>query len=378
MSEYFNVIIKRFEKFILGYSFQKFAMGKQEMVYLIEDSIIEYISVRKENCGNIVIEEIFNEGLYNLELKKFINQPEGAIVHYFPYRGGLGISTPFVKSEFEKVNQRLPELKIKERYDLWPGFSVPHLVFELQDEGKVDFAICQTNAKQTLNKVISIGSELLIACVTAPDFGTKKYVDCGLKYSFQIDCNMRDIMMHRLQVDTSSWRKKNLGGGKLGLEEKGMKYCWINAHIKNSEERFNGKIIEDIKNGIYEDVDWYEYIIPENKWKSEQLVLEIVKQLYPKETVWYQYRPDFLKTDKGQLSYDIFIGKMRVAIEYQGKQHFEPVEIFGGIDSFERQKERDALKYRLSRENGIKLIYINYWEDITPALIKKRIEESSY
>lgn len=378
MSEYFNVIIKRFEKFILGYSFQKFAIGNQEMVYLIEDSIIEYISVRKENCGHIVIEEIFNEGLYNLELKKFINQPEGAIVHYFPYRGGLGISTPFVKSEFEKVNQRLPELKIKERYDLWPGFSVPHLVFELQDEGKVGFAICQTNAKQTLNKVISIGSELLIACVTAPDFGTKKYVDCGLKYSFQIDCNMRDIMMHRLQVDTSSWRKKNLGGGKLGLEEKGMKYCWINAHIKNSEERFNGKIIEDIKNGIYEDVDWYEYIIPENKWKSEQLVLEIVKQLYPKETVWYQYRPDFLKTDKGQLSYDIFIGKMRVAIEYQGKQHFEPVEIFGGIDSFERQKERDALKYKLSRENGIKLIYINYWEDITPALIKERIEESSY
>lgn len=378
MSKYFNVIIKRFEKFILGYSFQKFAIGNQEMVYLIEDSIIEYISVRKENGGHIVIEEIFNEGLYNLELKKFTNQPEGTIVHYFPYRGGLGISTPFVKSEFERVNQRLPELKIKERYDLWPGFSVPHLVFELQDEGKVGFAICQTNAKQTLNKVISIGSELLIACVTAPDFGTKKYVDCGLKYSFQIDYNMRDIMMHRLQVDTSSWRKKNLGGGKLGLEEKGMKYCWINAHIKDSEERFNGKIIEDIKNGIYKDVDWYEYIIPENKWKSEQLVLEIVKQLYPKETVWYQYRPDFLKTDKGQLSYDIFIGKMRVAIEYQGKQHFEPVEIFGGIDSFERQKERDALKYKLSRENGIKLIYINYWEDITPALIKERIEESSY
>lgn len=77
--------------------------------------------------------------------------------------------------------------------------------------------------------------------------------------------------------DTSSWRKKNLGGGKLGLEEKGMKYYWINAWVKNPEERFDGKIIEDIKKGVYIDVDKYEYVIPENKWKSEPIVYEIVK-----------------------------------------------------------------------------------------------------
>lgn len=66
---------------------------------------------------------------------------------------------------------------------------------------------------------------------------------------------------------------------------------------------------------------------------------------------------------------------MRVAIEYQGKQHFEPVEIIGGKDSLEKQKERDSLKRKLSEENGVKLVYINYWDDITPDLIKERIEE---
>ena len=68
---------------------------------------------------------------------------------------------------------------------------------------------------------------------------------------------------------------------------------------------------------------------------------------------------------------------MRVAIEYQGKQHFEPVDIFGGQESFERQKTRDALKRKLSEENGVKLVYINYWDDITPELIKERIEEET-
>ena len=380
--DYFKAVIERFEGYIADYSYNKFSFGNQEVVYLIEDSIIEYFSIREENHGRVIIEEIFNEGIYDLKLKKFENQPEGAIVQFFPYYGGLGRSNPYMKSHFERVNKMLPELEIRDRYINWPGFSIPHLVFELTDEGKVGYAICQTNAKQTIKKVIDIGSDLLLSCVTAPDFDLiyekygKEYASCGLHYHFQIDRNMKEIMLQRLKVDTSSWRKKNLGGGKLGLEEKGMKYYWINAWVKNPEERFDGKIIEDIKKGVYVDVDKYEYVIPENKWKSEQIVYEIVKQLYPKNSVWYQYRPDFLKTEKGQLSYDIFIGKMKVAIEYQGKQHFEPVEIFGGKENFEKQKERDVLKKKLSDENGIKLVYINYWEDITAELIRKKVEES--
>ena len=35
-----------------------------------------------------------------------------------------------------------------------------------------------------------------------------------------------------------------------------------------------------------------------------------------------------------------------------------------------------GLKAEKSRKNGIKLIYINYWESITPSLIKERVEEA--
>lgn len=70
----------------------------------------------------------------------------------------------------------------------------------------------------------------------------------------------------------------------------------------------------------------------------------------------------------------IFDTVLNVAIEYQGKQHFEPVEIFGGKEHYKEQVERDKLKYRLSRENGVALVYINYWDDISPELIRERIE----
>jgi hypothetical protein len=106
------------------------------------------------------------------------------------------------------------------------------------------------------------------------------------------------------------------------------------------------------------------------------LVYNIVQQLYPAENVYYQYRPDYLLSGKGQLSYDIYIAKYRIAIEYQGKQHFEPVRIFGGVEGFEKQRNRDQLKLQLSKEQGVTLIYINYWEDISVELVRQKIAEA--
>ena len=77
-----------------------------------------------------------------------------------------------------------------------------------------------------------------------------------------------------------------------------------------------------------------------------------------------------------QLSYDDFIPSLHLAFEYQGKQHFEPVDFFGGKDSFEKQQWRDKQKLKLSIENHITLVYINYWDDLNVQLIQQRIKEA--
>ena len=100
-----------------------------------------------------------------------------------------------------------------------------------------------------------------------------------------------------------------------------------------------------------------------------------VKELYKRNKVIHQHRPYFLRTELGQLSYDIFICGKNIAIEYQGKQHFEPIELFGGKENFETQQKRDEKKRKLSKENNIHLVYINYWEDITKELIKRKISD---
>lgn len=58
-----------------------------------------------------------------------------------------------------------------------------------------------------------------------------------------------------------------------------------------------------------------------------------------------------------KLPFDFYIPKYNTCIEYDGRQHFEPVY---GQENLELQKVRDRLKDEYCKENGIKLIRIPY------------------
>lgn len=63
-------------------------------------------------------------------------------------------------------------------------------------------------------------------------------------------------------------------------------------------------------------------------------------------------------------SLDIYIPSMNIAIEYQGRQHFVPVSIYGGEEHFLKQKQRDINKYNECKEHNIKLFYFTKEKEI--------------
>lgn len=66
----------------------------------------------------------------------------------------------------------------------------------------------------------------------------------------------------------------------------------------------------------------------------------------------------------GLQSLDFYLPKQNVAIECQGKQHFEPINFFGGKEGLKAECKRDKLKHSLCSNNGVKLIYYaNYKYD---------------
>ena len=86
------------------------------------------------------------------------------------------------------------------------------------------------------------------------------------------------------------------------------------------------------------------------KWKNELSLFHAVRKRYP-DTL-YQYRPEWL----GRQSIDLYIPSIRTAIEYQGVQHYRPVEFFGGEEALSHRQELDQIKRQLCLENEVRLI----------------------
>ena len=84
-----------------------------------------------------------------------------------------------------------------------------------------------------------------------------------------------------------------------------------------------------------------------------------------------QYSNTFLIENGHPQFIDIYIPSKKIGIEYQGRQHFIPVNAFGGKLEFEKQKIRDLKKYNKSKENGIKILYFSYEKEIPENYIDK-------
>ena len=110
-------------------------------------------------------------------------------------------------------------------------------------------------------------------------------------------------------------------------------------------------------------------------WKNETFLFKIIYELF--ETVGveviHHYRPSFLKGQELDIYFE-HDGK-RIGIEYQGLQHFEPVDYFGGELTFAATVERDERKKRICIENTVTLIYVNYDETISQDFVLRRLKE---
>jgi len=89
-------------------------------------------------------------------------------------------------------------------------------------------------------------------------------------------------------------------------------------------------------------------------WISETSLYYELKNHFNTENVIHHGHPSWL----GKQHVDIWLPKHNIGIEYQGKQHDEPVEFFGGEESFIKNKERDKRKKRLFKENNSDLIEV--------------------
>lgn len=93
-----------------------------------------------------------------------------------------------------------------------------------------------------------------------------------------------------------------------------------------------------------------------------------------------QYKNKNLKgIGKKSLSYDFYLPNHNLFIEYQGIQHYEPIDFFGGEKSFENQQKNDELKRIYAKKNSIELLEISYldFNNIEQILCNKILKQSA-
>lgn len=73
---------------------------------------------------------------------------------------------------------------------------------------------------------------------------------------------------------------------------------------------------------------------------------------------------------------DFYLPSKNLYIEYNGEQHYRPVDFFGGEEGFKKQQEKDKIKRKCLTDNLLEISYLDY-ENIDKILTQKFIDYPS-
>lgn len=128
------------------------------------------------------------------------------------------------------------------------------------------------------------------------------------------------------------------------------------AGVGSSLQDWAGEILREAENLLRE-----RHGLPRigEGWVSETLLFALVQEVLP-DAIQHA-RPRWLIPQH----LDIFVPSVHLAIEYQGRQHFEPIDFFGGEATLAATTARDERKREKCSARGVHLLYWNHDEPIT-------------
>lgn len=99
-----------------------------------------------------------------------------------------------------------------------------------------------------------------------------------------------------------------------------------------------------------------------SSYKNELTCINIIEKIT--DEIFEKKKHDFIRNKEGyMLELDGYNEELKLAIEYNGMQHYEYVPYFhrNGIEDLYKQMEHDRIKFQKCEENDIYLIVVPYW-----------------
>ena len=96
-------------------------------------------------------------------------------------------------------------------------------------------------------------------------------------------------------------------------------------------------------------------------WCTKSKKEKIIQKFLEDNQVFFLAQHSFSDCkNKKLLKFDFYLPNLNLCIEYDGKQHYFPVDYFGGIRALKEIQKRDQIKNEYCREHHIDLLRIKY------------------
>lgn len=146
-------------------------------------------------------------------------------------------------------------------------------------------------------------------------------------------------------------------------ESHGCTYDYTNSKYEGSKELISIKCKKHGEFKQYAGVHMRGHGCPScSQSKGEKEISKILKSI----GIYFERQKTFTDclnhTTGRKLKFDFYIPSENLLIEYDGLQHFEVVNFFGGAEGFEYRKKLDKTKNRYANDNGFKLLRIPFYE----------------
>ena len=225
---------------------------------------------------------------------------------------------------------------------------------------------------------------LLYLSINHPDYewiDNEKYKGCKYKHQFichkhedkGIQYNSFDNIINNNHV-CKYCSYEVLGEIKRLDEDKIIELCnekklvYYGRFSKDYESWIQYKCPKHIKNGIQQMslTHFKESAIPCRYCNITSGELKISKY-FDSQNIKYITQKTFDGCkNKKLLKFDFYLPNNNICVEYDGQQHFYPVNFNGnkdgGLSDFIKTQERDIIKNKYCEEHNIKLIRIPYWD----------------
>jgi len=106
-----------------------------------------------------------------------------------------------------------------------------------------------------------------------------------------------------------------------------------------------------------------------SKCNSSKGEIEVRKFLTSNNIIFEEQKRFKDCKNKKALPFDFYIPNINTCIEFQGRQHYEPVSAFGGEIGLAKRRENDLIKKEYCQRNNISLIEIREEDSIDDVLI---------